>query len=469
VPAAAVSTSVMMLTEFSTSSSAAPKVVDAATPLEDALSSRNQSRRRMRRRGGNGNSNSSRNDNDRSKNKKKMRGGHGRNHHRAATARQSSGPIRLSKRMSELDLCSRREADRLIEARRVLIGGVAVEPVLGQKVDPLESDIVILQSDDDRYADDNVIRPQEFDWERMRGDTVVLHKPRGYVSGQPDYATVGGKGRHEPAVRLLTRGNLEIQRDAVEDRELQATLSDGNYLHFARRFGYDKMHTKKGPRLIRQPNPNADDFDKKYKEWWNEKNDESSGAPRHDATLCNYVPAGRLDLDSTGLLIFTKNGVIAKKLVSPHSLIEKEYIVDVEPVQSLTRVEMEMGMTSLPEPTRDLRPLLRGGAKLFGEQQRKLKPVVEAEWMDNEDANTTIVGKDGSRIGSRIGGTLRIVLKEGMKRHIRRACRELLGMHVVTLKRMRIGNIRLDIPEGKWRPLREEEAKALFFSASKGR
>jgi pseudouridine synthase len=380
-----------------------------------------------------------------------------RHYHRPHVTSFSTRVIRLSKRMSELDLCSRREADRLIASGRVLVGGRPVEPALGQKVDPDERDIAILAtplSPDGVVIDqldkaegdsnvNNIIRPLEFDWERMRGDTVVLHKPPGYVSGQPEDSVIGGRGRHEPAVRLLTRKNLYIQGGIAEDRELKETLSHGNYLHFSRKWHQRQQQTQGGD------------------SWWNDRSDNrrSKGSdnckgtsrampPQQDATLTNYVPSGRLDLESTGLLIFTKNGVMAKKLISPQGLVEKEYVVEVSPAQSLTRVEREMGMEWLPDPTKDLRPLLRGGAKLFGEH-RALRPVVEAEWIDHN--------KGG-------GGTLRIVLREGMKRHLRRACRELLGLHVDNLVRTRIADVKLDIPEGRWRPLREHEARSIFFA-----
>ena len=362
--------------------------------------------------------------------------------------------------MSELDLCSRREADRLIAAGRVLVGGKPVEPTLGQKVDPKERDIAISatplspddfasssndQSDDREQVGKDIIRPLEFDWERMRGDTVVLHKPAGYVSGQPEDSVIGGRGRHEPAVRLLTRKNLYIQGGVAEDVELKEILSDGNYLHFSRKWNLQKAQND-------DPwwNDDGGHINNRRKGTGKGKDKSIDSSTPQDATLNNYVPSGRLDLESTGLLIFTKNGVMAKKLISPQGLVEKEYVVEVSPAQSLTRVEREMGMERLPDPTKDLRPLLRGGAKLFGEH-RALRPVVEAEWMEHN--------KDG-------GGKLRIVLREGMKRHLRRACRELLGLHVDSLVRTRIADVKLDLPEGRWRPLREHEARSIFFAGS---
>ena len=53
-----------------------------------------------------------------------------------------------------------------------------------------------------------------------------------------------------------------------------------------------------------------------------------------------FAPAGRLDRDSTGLMVFTKNGVLAKKIIGASSSVEKEYIVDVAPAVCPTKREL---------------------------------------------------------------------------------------------------------------------------------
>ena len=128
--------------------------------------------------------------------------------------------------------------------------------------------------------------------------------------------------------------------------------------------------------------------------------------------------AGRLDIDSQGLLVFTQDGVVAKKLIGENSEIEKEYIVRVS--GTLSR--------------EDLRLLNEGGMVLEG---RTLRPA-RVEWI-NEDQ-------------------LRFVLKEGMKRQIRKMC-EACGLYVLGLKRVRIGKVTLSkLAEGQWRFLREDES-----------
>ena len=134
------------------------------------------------------------------------------------------------------------------------------------------------------------------------------------------------------------------------------------------------------------------------------------------AHLKGLAPAGRLDIDSTGLLVLTQDGRIAKLLIGEDSRIEKEYLV---------RVEGKLDAKGLA--------LLNHGLELDG---RRLRPARVA-WQ-NEDQ-------------------LRFILKEGRKRQIRRMC-ELVGLKVVGLKRVRIGQVRLgDLPQGQWRFLRPDE------------
>ena len=132
--------------------------------------------------------------------------------------------------------------------------------------------------------------------------------------------------------------------------------------------------------------------------------------------LKGLAPAGRLDIDSTGLLVLTQDGRVARQLIGEESTIEKEYLV---------RVEGELSEAGLKK--------LNHGLELDGVQ---LKPA-KVSWQ-NEDQ-------------------LRFVLREGRKRQIRRMC-ELVGLHVVGLKRVRIGSVNLGkLPQGQWRYLRTNE------------
>lgn len=238
-------------------------------------------------------------------------------------------PVRLSKRMAEMGLCSRREADSYIEQGWVRVNGEVA--VLGQKVTPA----------DQIQLDDRLGKAQA---QRV---TILINKPMGYVSSQAENG-------YQPAAALITPDN-----------------------HWA--------EDKSGIRFTR---------------------DHMKG----------LAPAGRLDIDSVGLLVLTQDGRVAKEIIGERSDVEKEYLVRVE--GNLT-----------PEGLK----LLNHGLSLDGDALLPAKV-----WWQNEDQ-------------------LRFILKEGKKRQIRRMC-ELVGLHVVGLKRIRIGTIMLgDLPTGKWRYLSAEE------------
>jgi 23S rRNA pseudouridine2604 synthase len=240
-------------------------------------------------------------------------------------------PIRLSKLMAQRGLCSRREADEYISKGWVLVDGERVS-TLGVKVSPAQT--VTL---------DERARKQQ-----TRLATFLLHKPVGYVSGQPE------KG-YQPAVNLIKPEN----------------------------------------RFARDPSPLA----------------------FHPAQLKGLAPAGRLDIDSQGLLVITQDGRIAKQLIGEHSNIEKEYLVRVT-----------------GEATADRLRRLRHGLELDG---RPLKPA---------------------RVERLNEAQLQFILNEGRKRQIRRMC-EQVGLKVTALKRVRIGQVRLgDLPVGQWRYLGESES-----------
>lgn len=148
----------------------------------------------------------------------------------------------------------------------------------------------------------------------------------------------------------------------------------------------------------------------------NQWQEDPSGISFKRGHLRGLAPAGRLDIDSTGLLVLTQDGRVARKLIGDDSSVEKEYLV---------RVEGELSANGLAK--------LNHGLSLDGVQ---LKPA-KVSWQ-NEDQ-------------------LRFVLREGRKRQIRRMC-ELVGLKVVGLKRIRIGRIALGkLPPGQWRYLGEHE------------
>jgi len=140
----------------------------------------------------------------------------------------------------------------------------------------------------------------------------------------------------------------------------------------------------------------------------------------HPGQRRGLAPAGRLDIDSTGLLVLTQDGRVAKQLVGDETRVEKEYLVRVQRLDGGPLAEVPLNR-------------LQHGLEL---DSVALRPA-RVSWQ-NEDQ-------------------LRVVLREGRKRQIRRMC-ELVGLKVVGLKRVRIGSVVLGpLPPGQWRYLGEHE------------
>jgi len=143
---------------------------------------------------------------------------------------------------------------------------------------------------------------------------------------------------------------------------------------------------------------------------------DASGIAFTRAHLAGLAAAGRLDIDSQGLLVLTQDGRIARELIGEDSAVEKEYLV---------RVQGQLDANGLA--------LLNHGLRLDG---KRLRPA-RVSWQNDAQ--------------------LRFILREGKKRQIRRMC-ELVGLKVIGLKRIRIGKVRLgDLPTGQWRYLRADE------------
>jgi 23S rRNA pseudouridine2604 synthase len=243
--------------------------------------------------------------------------------------------MRLSKRMSELGLASRREADDWIARGWVRVDGRVVNE-LGSRVVPGQA----------------VTLDPRAKGEQSRRVTVLVNKPIGYVSGQAEDG-------YEPALVLVTPQNRW--------RDDQTTLQ------------FKLEHVR------------------------------------------HLVPAGRLDIDSTGLLVLTQDGRLAKQLIGEGGVVEKEYLVRVQP----------LGPEALPETAIER---LRHGLALDGEALRPAR----VEWLNADQ--------------------LRFVLQQGKKRQIRRMC-EAVGLRVLGLKRVRIGKVVLgDLPVGQWRYLGADES-----------
>ena len=250
------------------------------------------------------------------------------------TPADGASPVRLNKRLADMGLCSRREADEWIERGWVRVNG-QVAP-MGLKV----------------LAADHVTVDRQADAAQAQRVTILLHKPVGYVSGQAEDG-------HQPAVTLINAQS---------------------------HWRGDASRTRFAP-----------------------------------AQLRGLAPAGRLDIDSVGLLVLTQDGRVARQLIGEDSTVDKEYLVRVSFGEVAVNVQAAFPPAQLAR--------LRHGLSLDGQP---LKPA-QVDWQNPEQ--------------------LRFVLNEGKKRQIRRMC-EQVGLHVTGLKRVRIGRIQLgQLPVGQWRYL----------------
>ena len=295
----------------------------------------------------------------------------------------AGGTLRLNKRMAELGLASRREADEWIAKGWVKVNGQVAQ--MGQQVAP----------------DVKIEVDKQAQGQQAKQVTVLINKPLGLVSGQAEDG-------HQPAITLVQPQNRWSEDNA--------------------RFFF------------------------------------------HPSQLKSLVPAGRLDIDSTGLLVLTQDGRIARQLIGEDATMEKEYLVRVMYIGVINTAAATSaaathaakpvarasagGPGSRPAPPTQLSriddddpvsqdvqsvfpasqlALLRHGLSLDGQA---LKPA-QVEWQNPEQ--------------------LRFVLTEGKKRQIRRMC-ELVGLKVVGLKRVRVGRVMLgNLPLGQWRYLAPHE------------
>ena len=254
----------------------------------------------------------------------------------------SATTSRLNKRMSQLGLCSRREADDWIEQGWVRVNGNVA--VMGLQV-----------ADDARIEVDPAARGQQ-----LQRVTILLNKPVGYVSGQAEDG-------HEPAVKLINARSH--------------WSGDGSKLKFV------------------------------------------------SANLRGLAPAGRLDIDSVGLLVFTQDGRVARHLIGEDSVVEKEYLVRV------TDQDHRADKDSEPRPN--------VMARFPAEQLARLRHGLQ---LDNQDLKPAKVSWQNEF-------RLRFAIRAVQPGQISDMCAQ-VGLQVAAIRRLRVGRISLGkLPVGEWRYL----------------
>ena len=236
---------------------------------------------------------------------------------------ENKGPVRLNKYLSDAGICSRREADRLIEAGRVTVDGSAA--VTGQKIDPGQQ----VKIDGRNIAADNELI------------LIAFNKPAGI--------------------------------ECTSDRNNPDNIID--YIGYPERI----------------------------------------------------FPIGRLDKNSTGLILLTNEGGLSDKILRSSNFHEKEYEVTVDR-------DLTAGFIKAMESGVEI--ILEDGKKKATTRKCRVYPENKRRF--------------------------RIILTQGLNRQIRRMCKA-LGYNVVSLKRIRIMNINLgNLPEGHYRNVTGPEIKTLI-------
>ena len=240
---------------------------------------------------------------------------------------ETEEPVRLNKFLSDAGFCSRREADRFIEAGKVLVDGTVA--IMGQKVTRTQS------------------------------------------------VTVDGKE--------ITSNNRLILLAYNKPVGVECTTAKENTDNIIDKINYPER----------------------------------------------IYPVGRLDKNSTGLILLTNTGELVNQILKGSNYHEKEYIVKVDhPITEPFVHQMENGVVIK----------LEDGKKIAKTRQCQVFPIDKY--------------------------TFSIILTQGLNRQIRRMCKA-LGYEVKSLKRIRIMNIELkDLPLGKYRNVTETELKVLLKSLS---
>jgi pseudouridine synthase len=289
---------------------------------------------------------------------------------KAPTETQDTGNSeRLQKLLARAGVASRRAAEEMIAAGRVRVNGVVVTE-MGTRANPATDKIEV----DGRPLKTPPVgnSPGQFAY-------ILLNKPAGIITTARDT-------HDRPTVLDLVYGRLpgDSRQKAEAAESKPQSPSEVS------------TRAKQPPARNKNPQPSI---------------------PR-------VFPVGRLDVDTTGLLLLTNDGDLTFRLTHPRFGIEKEY-------QALVR----------GRPSPSAMQSLRKGIEIEGEMTAPAK----VDEIRHEEGNTL----------------LRMVIHEGRKRQIRLMC-SAVGHPVLTLQRLRFGPLTLGSVElGKWRYLATHEIHAL--------
>ncbi len=247
--------------------------------------------------------------------------------------------------------------------------------------------------------------------QRHRSMTILLNKPLGILSGmfgepsikQHPHPNAPSRQPYKPAIKLLTIENMHQPQQRHHEKHQQKALPDDDQPHGGSHQPLSERRSRHGPR------PN------------------SPPQPLEPYQLSKLAVAGRLDINTTGLLLLTQDGHLAAQIIGPQSEIEKEYLVRI----STTAIgyDREDAVDELYDKIDVLRRGIECGSDFL--QAKSVDLLHSTNHYDDFQ--------------------LRFILTRGKKHHIRRMVQGVQSK-VTALKRVRIGQIVLgSLPTGKWR------------------
>jgi 23S rRNA pseudouridine2605 synthase len=270
---------------------------------------------------------------------------------------------RLQKILARAGVASRRAAEEMISAGRVRVNGQVVTE-MGVRANPHTDKIEV---------DGKPLAPAPTAEKGVEFTYIMLHKPLGVVSTAKDPQ---GRTTVLDLLRTTDDSSLNVRRPTTDDRSPQSTV----HRHSA----------------IRNP----------------------------QSAIERVYPVGRLDADSSGLLLLTNDGDLTFRLTHPKFGVEKEY-----------------------------RALVR--RRPNAEALKRLREGVEIEGEMTAPARVEETGAQGDHTW------LRVVIHQGRKRQVRLMCAA-VGHPVIELQRTRFGPLQLgSLQPGKWRHLATHEIHAL--------